>query len=378
MTNEVVSARYNEIYKLISPSAINIDKSRMLVNIATFPEALLHGASAYSRISKALKNVPRNPRGVAVSGMGGSFIGGLFIQDVLYDTSRIPIYLIRDSRLPLFLDDNYLLIVVSYSGNTEETLRVFHEALQRKIPLISVTSGGLLQKYSEKYSVPVISLPQGFQPRAAFPYMACALLSIIETVAGEASLLKQIAECSESLRLNKESILRKAIEDSGTFHAFVEKGLTPLIYSYRPYISAGYRFKTQLNENAKIHAFYLDLPEANHNEIMGWRPPAFDKFFAVIIRGAEEPHYLSKRIEFLKNYFESNNIAFISYLPDVRQEGKRTCELLSLIYKLDIISVGAALRLKTDPTPVDTITRLKKYIEKFIDVERELFPRENS
>jgi glucose/mannose-6-phosphate isomerase len=62
----------------------------------------------------------------------------------------------------------------------------------------------------------------------------------------------------------------------------------------------------------------------------------------------------------------------------VRQEGKRTCELLSLIYKLDIISVGAALRLKTDPTPVDTITRLKKYIEKFIDVERELFPRENS
>jgi len=371
-----MSKIYNELYEKISPGSGNVDKSHMLVNVATFPDSLLHALGAYSRVPKLLEKIPRDIKGIVISGMGGSFIGGLFLQDVLYDTSNLPIFLVRDPILPQFVDSSYLLIAVSYSGNTEETLRVFGEALQRKIPIISVTSGGLLQKYSEKNSVPVVSLPQGFQPRAAFPYMAAALLSITETITGDVGLLKQLSECAENMKATRDEALMKTIEDAKDFFSNIEKGLTPLIYSYRPYISVGYRFKTQLNENAKIHAFYLDLPEANHNEIMGWRQEASDKFFATIIRGSQEQYYMTARIEFLIKHLEASNIPTINFLPEPRYSGKKICELLDLVFRLDLISVATALKLKTDPTPVDTITKLKKHLEKHIDVEKELFPQD--
>ncbi|MHB9303110.1 bifunctional phosphoglucose/phosphomannose isomerase [Thermofilum pendens] len=362
---------YRRYYEAISPNAHEVDKLGMLVQAVTFPESLMHGIGAYSRLHKLLHSkIPVSPKGIVVSGMGGSFIGGLFLQDVLYSRAKVPLILLRDTYLPAFVDENYLLVAVSYSGNTEETIRVVAQATQAKVPVVAVTSGGLLQRFAEKYGLPVVSLPMGLPPRAAFPYMACALSAIVEVAIGEANLLSEIESCAENLSARRDEVFSRASESAENVKSLVEKGLTPLVYSYRPYISAGYRFKTQLNENAKIHAFYADLPEANHNEIMGWSSPLAGKFFAVLIRGREEPFYMDARISFLRELFETQGIPFLEQKPVF--DAPHTCELLQLIYMLDLVSVAVALKMGVDPTPVDTITKLKKVLDARINLKEEL------
>lgn len=343
-----------------------VDSHRMLHRVLSFPIDLASSAKEYSSIGVKLPPL-EDLVGVIIAGMGGSFIGGLFLQDALYEKTEKALIPIRETLLPSYINSHYLLIAVSYSGNTEETIRVALEAYRRKIPIVAVASGGLLAKLAEAWKIPFVKVPSGLQPRAAFPYMGAALAAIVEALGLAPGLLENLRSAALSLERASSSVLAASDTLAKWLHDRYNAGDFPIVYSYRPYLSAGYRFKTQLNENAKLHAFHSEIPESNHNEIMGWEGPF--RFSTVLVRAREEPAYIRYRIEFLKELFAEKGIKY----TEVRAQGEnRMEELLSLFYTFDVASVLLALLRGIDPAPTTTINNLKRYLEERINISLDI------
>jgi len=353
-----------DVYSILGGDLKNIDKGRMSERIYRYPEDLVDALRLYGGIEVSVNNDDVDK--VVIAGMGGSAIGGIFLQDLFFDQLEVPIILVREMSLPRFVDEKSLVLAVSYSGNTEETLRVFSSAVKSRAHIISVTSDGIMSEVSGRLGIPTVKLPGGLQPRASFPYMSVALISILQK-AGlvDEKILGEIESCARHLREKRDVMFECAVR--GELRGLVDEivgGKIPIVYSYRPYISPGYRFRTQLNENAKIHAFYGDFPEVNHNEIMGWDKESAKEFVTVFLRGSEEKDYIKYRIEFLEEFW--SQLGLKSY--KIRVEGSsKLCELYELFFTVDVISVVVALTQGVDPTPVDTISLLKRYLGKRID-----------
>lgn len=358
--------RRRDVYGILGADAENIDKGRMAERIYRYPEDLLDAVRLYSSVEVPVYRGLVDK--VVVTGMGGSAIGGMFLQDLFFDKLEIPVVLVREMTLPRFVDERSLVLAVSYSGNTEETLRVFSSAVKLGANIIAVTSNGIMDKVSRGLGIPTVELPRGLQPRASFPYMSVALISILQKAGlADEDISSTIKRCAEKLEKKREAVFEYIAR--GGLRELVNEiagGKIAVIYSYRPYFSPGYRFKTQLNENAKVHAFYGDFPEVNHNEIMGWDRESAKRFVAVFLRGSEEKNYIRYRIEFLKGFWSS--LGLRSYEICVGDDS-RLCELYELFFTVDAISVAVALARGIDPTPVDTISMLKRYLGERIDVK---------
>jgi len=346
----------------------SLDRSGMLELVLQFPDNLADALKECEQLAHTIESkLPKRPQGVVVAGMGGSFIGGLFAQDALYDTYSVPLIPLREAGLPAYVGKDYLVIAVSYSGNTEETIRVFLEALRRKIPLVAMASGGLLEEAALEAGVPFVKLPAGMPPRAAFPFMCAALAVLLDSVQGSSKLAGELREAVEHLRKVSDSALHESEALSRWMLEQYLAGKLLVIYSYRPYLSAGYRLKTQVNENAKLHAFFSEIPESNHNEIMGWEGQT--GLFALLLRTKREPPYIHYRLEFLKELLSSKGVA----VREVVARGEtRVQELLYFFYVFDLASVLLSLMRGVDPTPVETISKLKKYLDERIDLKGEI------
>lgn len=341
-----------------------LDKSGMLARVRSYPNDLRSAASKYAKLEV---EVPEPLKGVVAAGVGGSFIGALALQDLLYDRLRLPIHAIKEMELPAFVDKHYLFVAISYSGNTEETIRVVAEACRRGAPTIAVTSGGLIAEHARKLGFQVVWLPPGLPPRAAFPYILSALAAVIDTIDPSLNLIQSVTEAARHLEQNDEELTRLAVELSDWMLQGYSSGRLLVAYAYRPYLSAGYRLKTQINENAKLHAFFSEIPESNHNEIMGWE--AVSPLFALLVRAPHEPPEIRHRLEFLIDVWSSRGVPF----REIRSlEGSRLERLISLFYTFDLASVFLALKRGVDPTPVETISQLKKHLDARIKL-RELF-----
>ncbi|MEM0494721.1 MAG: bifunctional phosphoglucose/phosphomannose isomerase [Thermofilum sp.] len=357
--------RIEELLALYASHAA-VDSQEMLARALSLPADIRDGSERYSTLVDKLP-LPRDPESVIVAGMGGSFIGGLFLQDALYEESSKMIIPLRETGLPGSVNERHLLVAVSYSGNTEETLRVVLEARRRRIPTVAVTSGGLLAKLATEWKIPLVEVPSGLKPRAAFPYMCTALAAVVEAAGLVDGLMLKLKEAAGFLENVKQEVLDAGNSLARWLFEQYEAGNFPVVYSYRPFLSAGYRLKTQINENAKLHAFFSEIPEANHNEIMGWEGPF--RFSAVIVRAPGEPPYVHHRMEFLRELLRGRGVKHV----EVHAIGENQLQkLLSLFYAFDIASILLALLRGTDPAPTATIDSLKKYLEERIDISREI------
>ncbi|RLE84691.1 MAG: bifunctional phosphoglucose/phosphomannose isomerase [Thermoprotei archaeon] len=293
-------------------------------------------------------------------GMGGSAIGGDIVLNYLYDKLRMPLITIRNFKIPGFVDNKTLVVSVSYSGNTDETISATLEALKRGAYTVILTSNGLLESVAKRKRLPLYSLPKGRPPRAAIAPMLAALLKVCEGAGISEVNYGDIYEAVDYLQSIAENY-RKLSEELLPYR--LAKSLIagiPLIYSYAPFSSIGFRFKTQLNENSKIHAFYAELPEADHNEIMGWEGELRGNYVAVMLRGATEPEEIRTRIEFWKNLLKELKVDNW----EVRARGPNLFgEMLYLLLTVDMTSYLAALLRGIDPTPVNIISSLKEFTE---------------
>jgi len=311
----------------------------------------------------------KSPRNVIVVGMGGSAIGGELLKNWLSDRASISIEVCRDYVLPAHVDENSFVVAVSYSGETEETLSAFLEAVKRGCMVVAVSSGGHLQTFSRKLNIPHILIPTGLPPRAAIAYTFFPLVILMEKLHVSEEVNEEIEEAIRVLqKLSEENRLDVPLEKNEAKTLAVEiKGTVPIIYGFRQYNSVARRLKCQFNENSKVPSKFDAFSELNHNEVVGWEAPEnLTKTFSIIlIRDSEEPPEFKNRIEITKQIASSK----VSKILEIKAIGKhKLTKMLSAMYIGDFASIYLALLRGVDPTPTKTIVHLKQEMKKKLDM----------
>lgn len=319
--------------------------------IRSLPEQIIAGKRLAEQISlpkiKDIKNI-------VVSGMGGSAIGGDLLFDILSKELSVTIYVNRSYSLPAFVNEDTLIFISSYSGNTEETLSSFRKAQEKTKNIICITSNGELAKESKFTTV---KIPGGYQPRAAIGYLFTPMLVILSRIGIIKDKNKDIEECVKLLK----SLTPDFDSDKGEPYALAEKlnGKVPIIYADFSFQSVTKRWSAQLNENSKTFAHYNIFPELNHNEIVGFGFPTFENF-CIFLRDKEEHQQVKKRIDITKEIIGHST----SGIEDIWSKGESfLTRVFSLIYFGDWVSYWLAVIRKVDPTPVERISYLKKRLE---------------
>ncbi len=337
-----------------------IDKSNMLQFCTEMAKHYRESAKNAEKISFDYAT----PENVVIAGMGGSAIGGELLKDYARAKAPMPIEVSKDYQLPAYVDKQTLVLLVSYSGETEETLSAFLDALQHKCMVYCISSGGTLLKYAEKLSVPHLQVPADMPPRAALPYLFAPLLAILEKTGMASGVSEELAEATKLLeKTSKENAPEKktAVNFSKTL-ALNLNGVTPVVYGFGIYRGVAMRFKQQFNENSKVPAKWEVFSELNHNEIVGWENAAKlgKNYASVFIRDKAEPAEIRNRIEITKALMQPS----VSKTFEVWTQGKsQLAKMLSTVCIADFTSVYLALLRKIDPTPVKTISLLKERIE---------------
>lgn len=339
----------------------DLDKHGMVKLCVDMPA---HSEKAIA-LAKPIQVEHAQPRAVIVAGMGGSAIGGELLQNWLASKTRVPIDVCRDYKLPAHADTDTLVFAVSYSGETEETLSAFHDAVKKDCRVVSVTSGGHLQALSEKHGFPCVVIPRDLPPRMAFPYLFFPLATVmlklrlargLEGEINEAlKIIEKIAaQNSPSVPTNRN--LAKSL-------AIKVKGTVPVVYAASQYAAVAHRWKTQFNENSKTPSKYEVFPELNHNEVVGWeRSTELHRLFSVILlRDHDEDSRLKLKIELTKKIA----LRELKRLFEVYADGESTlAKMLSLLCVGDYVSIYLAVLNEVDPFPVKTITRIKEELSR--------------
>ncbi|MEM1592058.1 MAG: bifunctional phosphoglucose/phosphomannose isomerase [Candidatus Bathyarchaeia archaeon] len=349
----------NGYSKLLNLNEVNeikkIDKSGML---SFCIEAPRHYEQAY-RLSQKLEVVYPKPEAIIVTGMGGSAIGGEILKDWGWDTIEVPIDVCRGYSLPAYANNKTLVFAVSYSGETEETLSAFLNAVKKKCRVVCIGSGGTLISFAEKMGIPHIKIPSEIPPRAALPYLLTPMLTYVVKIGLASNIDLELNEAIEVMRkICEENMPEKPVEECFSKKLAVELyGKVPVFYGFGYYRSVAQRLKQQFNENSKVPSKWDVFPELDHNEVVGWEGMEFDRFSAVIIRDSEEPEEIRYRIEATKEIIADK----LGGIHEIWSRGKcRLTKMLSTIIIGDFTSVYLAILRGIDPTPVETIERLKE------------------
>jgi glucose/mannose-6-phosphate isomerase len=336
-----------------------IDKSSMLSYCV---DAARHYREA-AKTAKRIKLSYTKPENIIVAGMGGSAIGGELLKDWARDKTQTPMEVCRDYSLPAYANKKTLAIIVSYSGETEESLSAFLDAVRRKCMVFCVSSGGSLLKFAEKLDVPFLRVPAGMPPRAALPHLFVPLLMAMEKIQMVSSASEELQEATRLLKQisGKNSPENPAKENLAKALAVEINGTVPVVYGFGIYRGVAQRFKTQFNENSKIPAKWEYFSELNHNEIVGWEKAGklARCFSTIFIRDEAEPIEIRTRIETTKSLMKPKAKIF-----EVWSQGKsELAKMLSTIAIGDFTSIYLAILRGVDPTPVKTIGLLKQEMQ---------------
>ncbi|MBP7808797.1 MAG: bifunctional phosphoglucose/phosphomannose isomerase [Bacteroidia bacterium] len=322
--------------------------------IENFPNQLREALD----IANAAKLSPKqNIQNIVITGLGGSGIGGTIISELVSDTCSVPVLSNNDYFLPEFVNPNTLVIISSYSGNTEETLEAMQQALTKKAQIICVTSGGKVEELAKQNNLDVIKIPGGNPPRSCIGYSLIQLIKIFTHYNfAPASLLNDVKNSIALLEKENSNITTQAKHIA---QILVNK--IPVIYSLGSCEGVSVRFRQQINENSKMLCWHHVFPEMNHNELVGWTTKNED-IAVVTFRTSYDYKRTEKRYEVCKSVFEK----YSSGVTDITAKGNSKAEqFIYLINIGDWISVLIAEIRGIDPVEVNIIDHLKKELSKF-------------
>ncbi len=300
---------------------------------------------------------------IVFAGMGGSAIAGDLVRDWLDTELSIPMQTVRGYHLPAYINEETLVFLISYSGNTEETLSCMADALEKGCKIVSISSNGALQRVNNALGLPVIGLPEMAAARVSFPYLfvpipyilvSCNLLPLQKIELDMANAAKVVGRLSARYAI--EVPFEKNLAKNAALRIF---GSVPVIYSPGQYRSVGLRFKTQVNENCKLPARFDVFPELNHNEIMGWEASGsiLKNYTLILLRSSDEPEEMRTRIEVLKGKFFSKKAKDMFELW--AREDNRLSRMLHLLFTADMISLYLSVLNRRDPVASQTFQILK-------------------
>ncbi|MFP4135806.1 MAG: bifunctional phosphoglucose/phosphomannose isomerase [Candidatus Acetothermia bacterium] len=330
-----------------------LDPQGMVEDLDTFPEQCEEAVAIGRETSLpfGLKEFEK----VVVTGMGGSAIVG----DILARLIDLPVVTNRGYYLSDSANPDELLIAVSYSGNTEETLSALQDGLRRGMKSVALSTGGKMEGFCRERSVPLIKIPTGHQPRASTGYMLFPLLTLFSE-AGFAGTLDLEDLLSEVSRLKEKWQSKRRAEDNPAKKLAREfQGKVPIIYGTKGNTEVvAYRWKTQINENAKQPAYWNVFPELNHNETVGYElgSEIMENGKAITLKNGLEIERNELRMEIMEDLFEDEGIDYsIVRAPS----GDKFARIIGQIYFGDYFSTYLALLNGVDPSPVKLIESFK-------------------
>ena len=293
---------------------------------------------------------------VIICGMGGSAMAG----DVARRFAKVPIIVNRSYTLPSFADERALLVAISYSGNTAETISSLKAGIKGGMKGLCIVSGGKLEGLAQENGVPFLKVPSGYQPRAATGYLALPLLVALSRLGLTAgadqwddmftALGKVKEECAASVPLQEN----RAKQLAQSLH-----GRVPIIYGTAGNTDlVAMRFKTQINENAKQPAYWNAFSELNHNEILALvRSDLLASQHIVLLKNSYDHPENRIRMEIMTELFDEHHVPHSAVSAQGETE---LAQILSQIYFGDYVSYYLALANKLDPTPVELIEKFKQ------------------
>ena len=319
----------------------------------------IHLSDALWRVESAGLRPEPAPGGLVVAGMGGSGIGGRLAAAALGPRATAPVTLVSGYGLPPWVGRDALVLCSSYSGATEETLACYDDATARGARRVVATTGGALAERARRDGVPVVPLPGGFQPRAAVGYLTVVALEAA-ALCGAGPSLRGEVEAAAALASNLAAEWGPDGPAHGEAKAVARRlaGTVPVIAGAGPTAAVAYRWKCQLNENSKLLAFASELPELDHNEVVGWSgSPDAERFAAVFLEDPEAHERVRARVEVTAGLIEPSAAA----VERVRPRGDSPFErVVSLVLLGDLISLYLAVLRGVDPGEIAAIDTLKR------------------
>lgn len=320
--------------------------------IAGFPEQLKR-AIQIGEAAKIGKN--KFPiRNILVSGLGGSGIGGTIISNVLRDDIAVPILVNKEYQIPAYVNENTLVIISSYSGNTEETLSALMQAFKKNAQIVCITSGGLIREYADTNDIDYVMIDGGSPPRAAFGQSFVQLLYILFHLGLIEGGFKEYLNQAITLLETEQSEIQASAK------AIAEKlnGKIPVIYADAKFEGVAIRFRQQINENAKLLCWHHVVPEMNHNELVGWRERN-QNLAVMFLRNNNDFDRNQERMEFTKSVVSQYSDTVLEIFSKGEYDIVRS---LYMIHLTDWVSSFLAELKGVDAVEIDVINKLKSQL----------------
>src|SRR4030095_831875 len=273
---------------------------------------------------------------------------------------KLPVFVNRNYFLPEYADENTLVIVSSYSGNTEESLSSYEDAKKKNCKIIGISSGGKLSILSEADNNLLVKVPGGYQPRCALAYSFIPMLFIIQEFGFISERNNEIKNLVDTMTLKANSYGSFDENDNPALKVANHlQGKIPVIYSSNDLLDiVNLRWRCQLNENAKMLAFGNYFPEMNHNEIVGWEvnPEMLKNMAVIFLKDKDDFERIKSRQRITQDIIKP----YAALIFEISSDGKTRLErIMDLVYLGDWVSFFTAILNKVDPTPIEKINILK-------------------
>jgi glucose/mannose-6-phosphate isomerase len=328
----------------------NMDKM-----IAHFPDQLGEALQIAEKITLSKHSAPI--KNVIITGLGGSGIGGTYVQEFVRPFCKLPVSVVKGYQTPLWANKHTLAICSSYSGNTEETLQAFEQLYAAGAKIVCIASGGKLIESARKYGLDHVVLPGGWSsPRACLGYSFTSQLGVLRAARLiPAKLLAQVKNGQKLLEKENGDIQKRARKIAELTYT-----KTPVLYCADNTEPVAVRWRQQINENAKMLCWHHVLPEMNHNELVGWRDQRPD--LAVIwLRNRDDYNRTTVRMNITKEVTEH----FTGTSIEVWSKGKSQIEkAIYLTHLGDWLSYHLAELRQVDPVEIRVIDYLKGELSK--------------
>jgi len=337
-----------------------LDKSNLLQNIEDVPDQIIAGWELGGKF--VIPSHYYNVKQVVLTGMGGSGISSLLASSITHSSSRIPIITLQNYDLPQFVDGGTLVVITSYSGNTEESLSCLTDAINRQAKIVVITTGGEMINIARKYKIPYLEFNYGSPPRAAFGYTFGLIMQVLNrlniaevTDENWASAVKYLINLATKINVHSSS--QQNIAKS---YAEQMVGTIPIIIGAEHLSVVAYRWSTQINENAKQASWFDTLPEMNHNRICGLDfPKNLRENIKVYILSSKNIHERTiLRESILGQLFDRNKINYETIY--LQPSTNKLTEALSFILLGDYISFYLGILNGVNPGLIQNVDFIKE------------------
>ena len=289
-------------------------------------------------------------------GMGGSGTVGDIFESIL-SKKKIHVNVVKGYLLPKTVDRNTLVVAVSVSGNTAETLSILKSAKKLESKIIAFCSGGKMKEYCDENNIKYRIVPKFHSPRATLPSYLYTILKVLHKTLKikEDDIHESIKEIKKlSNKINSSNLKNK--NTSLNLANWIKT--IPVIYYPLGLQSVAVRFKNSLQENSKMHVLTENVIESSHNGIVSWEKKS--DVIPILIRGYDDQETTKQRWIILKEYLEYKKI---EYQEIVSEKGNILTKIICMIYLLDYSSIYLAINRKVDPTPVKAIDFVKNKLK---------------